>query len=208
MTSDLNIRDLEARQLDALREVANIGAGHAATALSQLTKGKILVDVPRLRVISLEEVPEILGEPDQVIAAVMVHMLGDLTGRSMLVFPRVAALRITEILLHRPPGSSQLFSEMEQSALKEAGNILSAAYMNALSDFMGLMLLPSVPGLVVDQAAAVLTTAYTDFGHERETVFCIDTHFGMDDEEAIQGHFLLLPDVESLQVILKAIRIG
>jgi chemotaxis protein CheC len=117
-------------------------------------------------------------------------------------------MRLSEILLHRPPGNSHVFGELEQSAIKEAGNILSAAYMNALSDFMGMMLLPSVPSLVIDLAGAVLTTAYTNFGHERDYVFCIQTEFKMEEETSVQGHFLLLPDVESLQIILEHIRLA
>ena len=204
----IDIRDLEAIQLDALREVANMGAGHAATALSQMTKSRIMINVPRLQVAPLEDVPELLNSSEEVVAAVLMHMLGDLTGRTLLIFPRTSAMRLSEILLHRPAGSSHVFGELEQSAIKEAGNILSAAYMNALSDFMGMMLLPSVPSLVIDLAGAVLTTAYTNFGHERDYVFCIQTEFTMEEEASVQGHFLLLPDVESLQIILQHIRLA
>ncbi|HEX2191034.1 MAG TPA: chemotaxis protein CheC [Longimicrobiaceae bacterium] len=204
----IDIRDLEAIQLDALREVANMGAGHAATALSQMTKSRIMINVPRLQVAPLEEVPELLTSSEEVVAAVLMHMLGDLTGRTLLIFPRSSAMRLSEILLHRPAGNSHVFGELEQSAIKEAGNILSAAYMNALSDFMGMMLLPSVPSLVIDLAGAVLTTAYTNFGHERDYVFCIQTQFSMDEDQAVEGHFLLLPDVESLQIILEHIRLA
>ena len=205
----LDLRELKEIQLDALREVSNMGAGHAATALSQMTKSRIMINVPRLQVTRLEDVPDVLGNPEEVVAAVLMHMLGDLTGRTLLIFPRKSAMRLSEILLHRPPGSSHVFSELEQSAIKEAGNILSAAYMNALADFMGLMLLPSVPSLVIDLCAAVLTTTYTNFGHERDFVFCIQTEFSMEGEEdAVQGQFLLLPDVESLQIILQNIRLA
>lgn len=204
----IDIRDLEAVQLDALREVANMGAGHAATALSQMTRSRIMITVPRLQVAPLEDVPELLNSSEDVVAAVLMHMLGDLTGRTLLIFPRSSAMRLAEILLHRPAGSSHVFGELEQSAIKEAGNILSAAYMNALSDFMGMVLLPSVPSLVIDLAAAVLTTAYTNFGHERDYVFCIQTEFKMDEDVPVEGHFLLLPDVESLQIILEHIRLA
>lgn len=204
----IDIRELHPTQLDALREVANIGAGHAATALSQLTRSRIMIQVPRLEVTRLEDVPQLLASSDEVVAAVLMHMLGDLTGRTLLIFPRNSAMRLSEILLRRPAGNSHVFGELEQSAIKEAGNILSAAYMNALSDFMGLMLLPSVPSLVIDLCTAVLTTAYTNFGHERDYVFAIQTEFRMDQDDAVEGHFLLLPDVESLEVILRSIRLA
>jgi len=204
----IDVRELHELEMDALREVANIGAGHAATALSQMTSRRIMVNVPRLQIVRLEEVADLVAEPDQVVAAVLMHMLGDLTGRTLLVFPRDAAMRLSEILLNRPLGTSRIFGELEQSAIKEAGNILSAAYMNALSDFMGMMLLPSVPSLVVDLCAAVLTTTYTNFGDDRDFAFSIETQFTMgDDAEAVQAHFLLLPDVESLRIILSSIHL-
>ncbi|MBA2671741.1 MAG: chemotaxis protein CheC [Gemmatimonadetes bacterium] len=203
-----DVRDLEEIQFDALREVANMGAGHAATALSQMTNSRIMVNVPRLQVARLENVPGLIGDPEMVVAAVMMHLLGDLTGRTLLIFPQASAVRLAEILLNRQPGSGHEFGELEQSAIKEAGNILCAAYVNALSEFMGMMILPSVPSLAIEQCAAVLTTAYSDYGSERDYVFSIETQFTMSGGEAVEGHFLLLPDIQSLQAILRAVRLA
>src|SRR5437773_10738612 len=147
-----DVRDLKERQIDALREVANIGAGHAATALSQLTNCRIMISVPQINIARLEEVPDLLGNPQDV-AAVLMHMLGDLTGRTLLLFPESAGRRLCDMLLRRPIGTTAVYDALEQSCLKEAGNILAGAYLNALSDFMGMLLLPSVPSLVVDLAA-------------------------------------------------------
>jgi len=204
----LDIRDLEEIQLDGLREVANIGAGHAATALSQMTQRRIMVSVPALDIVRLEEVPDLLVKHDEIVAAVLLHILGDLTGRALLIFPRSSAVRLAEILLRREPGNTDEFGELEQSAIKEAGNILCAAYMNALSDFLGMMLLPSVPVMVIDLCAAVLTTTCTNFGEERDYVFSIKTEFTMVDSESVEGHFILLPDADSLDVILRSIRLA
>jgi chemotaxis protein CheC len=203
-----DLRSLKALQLDALREVANIGAGHAATALSQMVGETIMISVPTINIARLEDVPPQVGDPDQPVAAVLMHMLGDLTGRTLLVFPRRTAIRLAELLLRRksPPDE---FSEMQQSAIKEAGNILSSAYMNALSDFMGMMLLPSPPSLAIDMSTAVLTTAYLQFGSDKDYVFCVESEFRLSDiGEKLSGYFLLLPDAASLQAILKAVRVA
>jgi len=203
-----DIRTLKALQLDALREVANIGAGHAATALSQMIGGTIMISVPTINVSRLEEVPPQISAPEEPVAAVLMHMLGDLTGRTLLVFPKPTAARLAALMLRRP-GSSEELGEMEQSAIKEAGNILSSAYMNALSDFMGMMLLPSPPSLAVDMSTAVLTTAYLQFGTDRDYVFCVESEFFMTDvNEKLRGFFLLLPDPASLQAILRAVRVA
>ena len=204
-----DIRSLTATQLDALREVANIGAGHAATALSTMTGQTIMISVPTLNIARLEEVPPQISGPEEPVAAVMMHMLGDLTGRTLLVFPKPTAIRLSELMLRRPAGSSTDLGELEQSAIREAGNILSGAYMNALSDFMGMMLLPSPPSLAIDMSTAVMTTAYLQFGSDKDFVFCIESEFHMKDiGEQLRGFFLLLPDFASLQAILRAIRVG
>ena len=204
-----DLRTLKPNQLDALREVANIGAGHAATALSQMIGATIMISVPRINVTRLEDVPPVVAAPEEPVAAVLLHMLGDLSGRTLLVFPRDVAIRLAELLLQRPASSSTDLGELEQSAIKEAGNILSSAYMNALSDFMGMMLLPSPPSLAVDMSTAVLTTAYLQFGSDRDYVFCVESEFYMKGAgEPLRGFFLLLPDPPSLSAILRAVRVA
>ena len=126
------------------------------------------------------------------------------SGAEFLAYARL----LCDLLLRRPPGTTHGFGELEQSSLKEAGNILGGAYLNALSDFMGMMLLPSVPSLVVDLSAAVLTTTYLNFGQDRDYVFCVETDFHFSEAgRVLQGHFLLLPDLASLRAIFDAIRL-
>lgn len=204
-----DVRGLDVLQLDGLREAANIGAGHAATALSQLTNRLILVDVPQIRVVRLEEVAELIGRADEVVATVVMQVVGDLAGRTIQVFPAEAASRLTSILLHCPPVEFPAgFGEMERSAITEVGNILASAYLTALSDFLGMLLLTSVPGLAIDLAAATLTSGVVGSGEESEYVICIDTLFNLNEvNAAVSGHFLLLPDKGSLPVILRALRL-
>lgn len=203
------VRDLKELQLDALKEVANIGAGHAATALSQLTNRRIMINVPEIEITRLEDIPETFGDPEAVVAAVMMHVLGDLTGRTLLLLPEENAWLLCDLLLRRPAGTTDSIGRLEESSLKEAGNILAGAYLNALSDFMGMMLLPSVPSLVVDLAGAVLTTAFLNFGQDRDFVFCVETNFHFTEAgRTLTGHFLLLPDLASLRAIFEAIRLS
>ncbi|GLC26466.1 chemotaxis protein CheC [Roseisolibacter agri] len=204
-----DLRSLSALQLDALREVANMGAGHAATALSQMTGGTIMISVPTIEVARLEDLPPELGPAEQPVAGVVMDMLGDLTGRTLLVFPKATVMRMAEMMLRRPHGSSVALGELERSAIKEAGNILSGAYMNALSDFMGMVLLPSPPTLAVDASTAVLSREFLRIGAEAEQVFVVETEFTMQDlGERLRGFFLLLPDPASLQAILRTIRLA
>lgn len=203
-----DVRDLTPVHLDALCEVSNIGAGHAATALSQLTNRGIMISVPRVTVASIEEVPELVGDPEQPVAAVLMQMLGDLTGRTLWLLTTDAAGLLCDLALKRSAGATTDLGVLEQSTLKEAANIIGGAYMNALADFMKMMLLPSVPSLQIDLAGAVLTTTYVSFGQNRDHVLCVETNFQFEGESRnLTGHFLLLPDMASLQAIFGAIRV-
>jgi len=202
-------RSLNPLQLDALREVANMGAAHAATALSQMTGGTIMIAVPRLHVAPLAAVAPELAPGEQPVAAVMMDMLGDLTGRTLLVFPKPTVLRLAELMLRRPMGSSVALGELEQSAVQEIGNILSGAYLNALSDFMGMVLLPSPPTLAIGRVDGVIAPEFLRLEVSDGAVFVVETEFLMQEaQERLRGFFLLLPDPASLRAILRAVRLA
>ncbi len=206
----IELRDLKTTELDALREIANIGAGHAATALSKLLRARVMISVPQISVSRLEEAAPVVSQPDAPVAAVLMHMLGDFTGRTLLVFPYDAAMSITRQLVGEfPAGGPGQLSSMEQSALKEVGNIVGSAYLTALGDFMNVMLLPSPPSLAVDMTGAILTTAYLQFSSDRDYVFCIENDFLMSDRDTpLRGYFMLLPDPAALNAILRALRLA
>ncbi|MEO5511239.1 MAG: chemotaxis protein CheC [Longimicrobiales bacterium] len=203
----MDIRQLDAAQLDAMREIANIGAGHAATALSQMTNKIIMIEVPEVSIVPLEQVDRMLGEPDEVMAAVIMKVLGDLTGRTLQVFPGAAASTLAALLLGGDePAFPDAFDESHQSALKEVGNIIVGAYLNALSEFTGKLLIMSVPGFAIDMAGAIMSTSYLNFGHEKDYVFCVNTKMQIGGAK-LSAHFLFIPDEASLQIMLREMRL-
>ncbi len=202
------LEDLKSLQLDALRETANIGAGHAATALSQMTGSTIMIKVPSIAITDVSDLPR-FASGEEPVAAVSMQMLGDLTGRTLLVFPQPTVVRMAEMMLHRPVSATGTLGELEQSAIKEAGNILSGAYMNALSEFLGVLLLPSPPSLVIDESDRVLNDALSESSAAPETILCVESEFiFMNTADHVRGFFLLLPDPASLQVMLRALRLA
>lgn len=201
-----DVRALSGAQLDALREVANIGAGHAATALSQITGQRIMISVPTLMITPLDDVPNHVAEPEEPVAAVLMRMEGDLDGYTLLMFPHPIALRLAGIMMGREVSS---LGAIEESAIKEAANILSAAYLNALADFMRMTLLPSPPSLAVDMSDAVLHSTYLEAVQGATYVFCVESEFLLEEQaERLRGFFLLLPDMPSLHTILRAIQVA
>ena len=199
---------LSAAQVDALSEVGNIGAGHAATALSQLIKKKIMISVPEVRVIELKDVPNLIGDSSSIVAGIIMNVLGDITAKILLLLTRESALSLADMLLQKKVGSSKVLSEVGNSAIKETGNILAGAYMNALNEFLGVMLLPSVPNLVFDMASAILTSISDGFEGMSNKILSIETQFSEANDRAIKGYLLLIPDIPSVRVLLQAIKVG
>jgi chemotaxis protein CheC len=203
-----NTNDLETLRRDGLGEVATIGAGHAATALSQLTDRRIMISVPHVRRVHYAEVPEMVAAFGDHVAVVAMRMLGDLTGRALLAFGEHDAGRLCDLILRRPPGPPRILGELEQSGLKEVGNIVCSAYLTALSNFMGMMLLPSVPTLTIGPTAQAIAATVDPNEAESDLVFCVDTAFTAEGtDNPLTGAFLLMPDKASVRAILEAIRL-
>lgn len=200
--------DLDSLRRDGLREVATIGAGHAATALSQLTDRRIMISVPQVRRVSYGEVPAMVSLFGDHVAVVSMRMLGDLTGRALLVFGEADATRLCDLILRRPIGPRRALGELEQSGLKEVGNIVTSAYLTALSNFMGMMLLPSVPALTIGPTEDAIASTVDPNESQTDLVFCVDTAFHAGGTDSpLSGAFLLMPDQASIQAILEAIRL-
>lgn len=201
-------QELETLRHDGLREVATIGAGHAATAMSQLTNHRIMISVPQVRRVNYADVPRMLSGLGDHVAVVSMRMLGDLTGRALLVFGEHDAVRLCDLILRRESAGPRALGELEQSGLKEVGNIVCSAYLTALSNFMGMMLLPSVPTLTMGHSDAAISSTVDPTEASGDLVFCVDTAFRADGAATpLTGAFLLMPDQPSIRAILEAIRL-
>ena len=202
-------RSLSSLERDALREVASIGAGHAATALSQMTGSRIMINVPEVELLAVERLGDVVAPPQARVAVVMMRVMGDFTGTTVVAADAAVAHSLCSMLLNRPEPSGADFDPMEESTLKETGNILCSAYLNALSDFLGLMLLPSVPDLVVDLAGTALSPSHLRVQGTDNPAFCVETAFRIEGSDRSQtAQFLLLPDPAALEVIFDAIQIA
>jgi chemotaxis protein CheC len=202
----MDIKNLTPVQVDALKEVANIGGSHAATALSQLVHQKVMVHVPEVLIGPLEEVIYKVASPETVVTSILMYFLGDLTGRSLLIYPKEDSDALVELLM--PQSSDRDRKELTESLLKEVSNILSCSYMNTLGEFLDVLILPSVPGMVVDMVGAVLSSVVLEFGSEKDTIICLETQFAFsDDSRTMQAYFLLLPDLASLKIIFKKLNL-
>ena len=195
-------------RLDALREVANIGAGHAATALSTLTGGRIMISVPTIRFVVPDDDARRACFPGEKVAVVMMDISGSMTGRTAFILPADGSLRLAERMLGKQRGSVTQIGELEKSAVSEAGNIIGGAYLTALSEFLGMRLLPSPPTLTDGETGKTLGDVFPDEG-DLKPVLCVETEFEMREPvENLRGYFILVPDENSFEAIFSAVRVA
>jgi chemotaxis protein CheC len=188
-------------QLLALQEMSIVGMDHAAIALSQLMKREIRLKVPRVMTMDVARLSEFFGGGQQMVVGVYLQILGDARGNIMMIFTREDAIKMLELLLSRNRGKGTLMTELEVSALKEVGNILASAYLNALGDMFKMTLIPSVPLLTLDMAGAVVDYVLNELGEGGEVSVLIDTEFAEGDN-SFTGHFFMLPAFSSFNAML------
>jgi len=201
---DLELTEL---QLDALGEICNIGMGHAATALNQMIGKPIQLSIPSVELVSLSDVPDKVGGAEQVVAGIFLKIWGDIKGNILLIFPRQSARSICAMLTGGEKEEGPALSEMHASALMEVGNIIASSYLSALEKLLEKTLFPSVPAVAFDMAGAVLEYVLIQLGQEVDRILLIEATFSNLEDE-IQGRFFLLPDSKSLEIMLRAAKVG
>jgi len=189
-------------QLDALREIGNIGSGHAATALSTLLQRRIDMSVPEAWAVPFEQLSAIVGQLDTPQAVIYVKVEGEAPGKAVFFFPVESAEIVVQALFGTNEPMDLYTGEMAQSALKEVGNILVSSFIMALTQFSGIPLQPSVPALAVDMIGASLEAILLEEGVLEDTVLFIDTQ--LTGIPRIEGQFIFLPDDGSLKKLLGA----
>ena len=203
------LENLSKMHLDILKEIGNIGAGHAATALSSLLNKKIDMNVPDVRIISFNEMMELAGGAENVVAGVFFRLEEEAPGSMYFILPLEQSERFIREITGDISFSIETASEMELSALQELGNIMAGSYLSSLSDFTHLNLVPTVPSLSIEMAGAVLSAGLLELSKVGDYAIVIDTKL-IEGEQAlnsINGHFFLLPDPDSFETIFAALGI-
>ncbi|MFJ8512925.1 chemotaxis protein CheC [Lysinibacillus xylanilyticus] len=199
--------------LDVLKEIGNIGAAHAATALSNLLGKKIDMRVPKVEMVSFNDMMELAGGSENVVVGIFLRIEGDAEGSMFFILPIEQANRFIRRLIFDESFDfkKRPVSELGLSAMQEMGNILSGSYLSALSDFTNLKIYPTVPGLSVDMFGAIISIGLIELSHISDNVIVINTSIfedGVEDQETVRGHFFLLPDPDSFDAIFKALGVS
>ena len=200
--NDLTIEEMSDRYFDVLREIGNIGAGNATTALSTMLGTRVDMMVPKVRLMEFKEVGTTLGGEEQLVAGIYLEVKGDIQGSIMFIQKKESARAMVQKLMGMPSTEDD-FTEMELSALKEIGNVITGAYLNSLATLTNLTIYPSVPDVCIDMAGAILSVPAIQFGAISDKMLLIQTDFA--DDVDLSGYFILVPDEESDAKILHAL---
>lgn len=201
--SKLTLEEVSTTYFDVLKEIGNIGAGNATTALASMLQSKVDMKVPNVMVVEFKDVGTLLGGEEQEMAGAYLGVEGDITGSILFLTKKEAALGVAKKLLGEYCGDE--LGEMECSAVKEVSNIITGSYLNALATLTGLTIYPSVPDLCVDMAGAILSVPAIQFGIMGDKILLIESQ--LTDDIEMDGYFIMVPDMESYEKILRSLGI-
>ncbi len=194
--------DMDGMALDVMREIGSIGTGNAATALSGMLNEQVQMTVPEIDIKGFNEAIELLGEPEDVVAAVMVRMSGDVEGMMLFLLRLEFVNEILESILGKRIEDYSELDDMEISALTEVGNIMISSYTNALSGLAAMDISLSVPAIAVNMLGGILSVPMAEMGYETDKLMLINGKLIIRDKKH-DSTILMLPDIESLNKLME-----
>ena len=201
--SKYSLVEINDRYVDVLRELGNIGAGNATTAIASMLSIRVNMNVPKVELLEVSKLGASICPEDEIIVGILMEIKMDIEGSMMFLMRLDSAQYLVNKLIMRDSEYKAEFDEMDLSALKEIGNIIAGSYLSALSAMTNLVISPSIPYLAVDMAASVLSVPAIEFGQYGDHALLIETEFG--DDFMINGYFILMPEQESYDKILKGL---
>ena len=201
----INLDEINTVYFDVLKEIGNIGAGNATTALAKMLDMKIDMKVPNVQLLEFKDLAAVISSEDEPVMGILLEVESDIAGSMMFFLELDSAHYLVNKLMMRDPDSREEFTEMDLSALKEIGNIIAGSYLSALSSLTNMTITSSIPYLCIDMAGAILSVPAIEFGKYGDKALLIQTEFG--DEVRINGYFILLPELDSYEKILNSLGI-
>lgn len=204
----INLDALNDIQYDVLKEIGNIGAGNATTALSQMLGMKMDMSVPNVSLMPFSEIAGFIGSEEQIVVGILLELEGELDGMMMFLFDTKSAHHLVDVLMQKEPTTSDEiesteFSEIEMSALNEIGNIVAGSYLTAISSLTNMKIIASVPNMTIDMIGALMSVPAIEFGKYGDKLLLIQSQFG--ELDFVTGYFLLIPEYDSYDKILSSL---
>lgn len=203
---NLTLEDVNSMYLDVLKELGNIGAGNATTAIANMLGMKIDMNVPNIRLMEVSKLGRAIGAEEEVVIGIFLEVQQDVEGSMMFLLDIPSARYLVNKLMMTDTPVDEPFGEMELSALKEIGNIIAGSYLSAMSSMTNLVIAPSIPYIAVDMAASILSVPAIEFGRFGDNALLIQTEICAD--VSINGYFILMPEQDSYAKILSSLGIA
>ncbi len=197
--------EINSMYFDVLREIGNIGAGNATTAIATLLNVKLNMEVPNVKLMAVQDLNTAIGSEEEEIVGIYLGVQNDINGSLMFLLKMDDAHSLINHLLGRGEDYKEPFDEMDLSAMMEIGNIIAGSYLSALSAMTNLNISPTVPYIAIDMAGAILSIPAIQFGQYGDNALLIETAFGGDT--MLEGYFILLPELDSYDKILTSLGI-
>jgi len=189
-------------QLDALQEISNIGASHAATALSQMVNRDIQIGIPKVKVVPLEESITLLRDEEE-IAGVYLKISDEVPMYILLLLSKDSSLYLSSLLMGvELDPSKQILDEMDQEALKEVGNIMMTSFFNSVTELIGISMIPGPPQIAYDSPEVILESVMVRFSEVASDVVLFDSDVGDAENKSFKINMFLLPEPRSVDIIL------
>ena len=199
-----NYDELNDLQIDVLREIGNIGAGNAATALATMLDEKVDITLPKVRITDFDTAVNALGGAEMMTVGVLVNFDGEAHGIIMFLLKMEDATGIMKILVHEDGAedNENELSELKISAIKEIGNILGSSYINSISQMTGLSIHISIPYVAIDMAGALMSVPIIEFGSVGNKVMFIEESFSAE-ENKLSSNIIMFTEIETLKIIME-----
>ncbi len=198
-----SLKKINEMYVDVLRELGNIGAGNATTAIASMLDLRINMNVPKVELLEVNKMGASICSEDEIVVGIFLELMKDIEGSMMFMMRMPSARYLVNKLMGRDADCDGEFDEMELSALKEIGNIIAGSYLSALSTMTNLVITPSIPYISIDMAASLLSVPAIEFGQFGDYALLIETEFG--NEVMLEGYFILMPEQDSYDKILHAL---
>lgn len=205
--SEKRLEEFSEVEFDVLKEISNIGAGNATTAISTMMNLKVNMAVPVIKFLEFKELAEVIGGAENLVVGILLALQNDIDGMMMFILDKKSAVGIVNNILHtggEPLKEDSDFSEMDLSVLQELGNIIAGSYLAAISSLTKLCITSSVPMLSMDMAGAILSVPAIEYGKVSDRALLIQSQFG-DSNMSVDGYFILIPTLEAFEKIFNSL---
>lgn len=196
--------ELSAEDLRKMDNISTRGSASASEALSIMTDQELSVEISNTDIIDIEQIQKNI-EANGIVTAVYLKIKGDLIGEIIFMFPESSGLSLVDMLFKRDPGTTLILDDMGESALKEVGNILAGNYLAALSNYLSINLLESVPDIASDMEESILNSIALELSQHTDETLVFEMKFNVSDDTT-NGKMLIFLEDNSIQTLQKLLK--